>query len=91
MSGETIPRGRARPKNKLYKIRKDIPAPRKDIYGYGKWQQRVVDMEVGDSILVDNWSEARSIRRAILKLHNKPSTVRKEGDEYRVWMMEQST
>lgn len=76
---------------KLYEIRKDIPAPRKDIYGYGKWQQLAVDMEVGDSILVDNWSEARSIRRAILKLHNKSSTVRKEGDEYRVWMIEPST
>ena len=71
-------------------IDKGIPVPQKQAR-FHKAYDLYQKMEVGDSILVDNWSEARSIRKAILKLHNKSCTVRKEGDEYRVWMIEPST
>ena len=88
MAWQTIEPGRARPKNKLYKINKDIPIPRQGINGNGKWQSIIVNMQIGDSMLVRNQSEARGATRAIQQLHNKHTKVRKEGDEYRVWMVE---
>lgn len=45
------------------------------------------DMEVGDSVVIDNWQGVKSLRSAIYSLNMKPVS-RKENGNWRVWKKE---
>jgi len=66
-------------------IEKNIPIPRKQ----GKkatWAALVDNMDVGDSVLVNNGSERASLTNAI-KAQGYEVTTRKEDDKFRVWRL----
>ena len=66
-------------------IEKNIPIPRRQ----GKkatWAALVDNMDVGDSVLVNNGSERASLTNAS-KAQGYEVTTRKEDDKFRVWRL----
>ena len=64
------------------KIDKNIPIPDKG--RHGKWKELVSQMDVGDSVLIDNKRERSAINNAMVAKGYK-GTQRIEGDKIRVW------
>ena len=67
------------------KIEKNIPLPRKQAKK-ATWAALVDNMDVGDSVLVNNVTERASLTNAI-KAQGYEVTTRKEDDKFRVWRM----
>ena len=70
-----------------FKIEKDIPIPERTAGRSGIWKNLVKQMSCGDSVLVATRKNANSLRAAIASQGHKP-VMRKEGDGFRVWKME---
>lgn len=66
------------------KIEKNIPIPRK--YNHGIWTKLAEQMDVGDSILVDNTSQRAALSNA-LKGRGCKLTTRSENGKFRVWRL----
>ena len=64
-------------------IEKNIPIPRKQVKK-AKWVLLVDQMDVGDSVLVDNKRERSALNNAMVAKGYK-ATQRIEGDKLRVW------
>jgi hypothetical protein len=67
------------------RIDKNIPVPRKQIKK-AIWATLVDNMDVGDSVLVNNSAERASLTNAI-KAQGYEATTRKEDDKFRVWRL----
>jgi len=67
------------------KIDKNIPIPRKQ-HKKATWAALVDQMDVGDSVLVNNVSERQSLTMAI-KAQGYEVTTRKVDDKFRVWRL----
>ena len=67
------------------KIDKNIPIPRKQVKK-AIWAALVDQMDVGDSVLVNNVSERQSLTMAI-KAQGYEVTTRRVGDKFRVWRL----
>jgi len=65
------------------KVDKNIPIPRKQ-HKKATWAALVDQMDVGDSVLVDNKRERSAINNAMVAKGYK-GTQRIEGDKIRVW------
>lgn len=77
-------------KPKRYKIEKDIPVTS----NHGKWTKLAGEMEVGDSVFLDNYKEMECLRRAIWVTGHKPRSGQwkdKKRTGYRVWKQEKLT
>ncbi len=65
-------------------IEKDVPVPRRRGGRSSKFDP-LLDMEVGDSVAVDNYRDAASAQM-FLSRHERVVTVRKQPDgTYRIW------
>jgi len=72
-----------------YKIEKNIPIPPQRYMGNGTAQRTVIDMQVGDSVLVDKSKVAYFY--ILGKKYNKKMLARKvEPKKLRVWCVAQS-
>jgi len=67
------------------RIDKNIPVPRKQVKK-AIWATLVDNMDVGDSVLVNNVSERQSLTMAI-KAQGYEVTTRKVDDKFRVWRL----
>ena len=67
------------------KIEKNIPVPRKQ-HKTSTWATLVDQMDVGDSILVNNKSERASLTTAI-KAQGYQATTRQVNGKFRVWRL----
>jgi len=67
------------------KIDKNIPIPRKQ-HKKATWAALVDQMDVGDSVLVNNIAERAALTNAI-KAQGYEATTRKEDDKFRVWRL----
>ncbi len=65
----------------MVKIEKDIPVPKYKIYGK---KNDLQDMEIGDSIFVEDEQEKDSIRNAMRYRGLKP-VCRKQNNGWRIW------
>lgn len=65
-----------------FKIEKDVPIPSKN--KSANWYYLARDMEVGDSVLVNDFAEKERMRVG-LKAYGVKVATRAEGDKYRVW------
>ena len=64
------------------KIEKNIPLPENK---RGKWLTSLKDMEVGDSVALDNYREAASAQMFLTR-RERVMTMRKQPDgTYRIW------
>ena len=70
----------------MLKIEKNIPMPK----SRGKWQQLFDDMEVGDSVEVENYNQAKSF---VASIHRKGGRAVKRPTEngVRIWLISKST
>ena len=65
-------------------IEKDVPVPQRR-GGRASKLDPLLDMEVGDSVAVDNYRDAASAQM-FLSRHERVVTVRKQPDgTYRIW------
>ncbi len=65
-------------------IEKDVPVPQRRGGRASKFDP-LLDMEVGDSVAVDNYRDAASAQM-FLSRHERVVTVRKQPDgTYRIW------
>jgi len=65
-------------------IEKDIPVPQRRGGRASKFDP-LLDMEVGDSVVVDNYRDAASAQM-FLSRHERVMTMRKQEDStYRLW------
>ena len=69
------------------KIDRGVPITSVSSTRSGKWKDLLLDMEIGDSVLVDTKTETMTIRAAAKVLGMKV-TVRGEDDKFRVWRVE---
>ena len=69
------------------KIEKGVPITSVYSTRSGKWKDLLLDMEIGDSVLVDTKTETMTIRAASFGLGMRV-TCRKEADKFRVWRVE---
>ena len=69
------------------KIDKGVPITSGPQTRSGKWKDLLLDMEIGDSVLVDSKTETMTIRAASFGLGMRV-TCRKEADKFRVWRIE---
>ena len=74
----------------MYEIEKDVPVP----IG-GKWKPIVAKMEIGDSVVVTNDMEAKTIKACIHTYFKKEENVevataarRLEDGTFRVWRLD---
>ena len=67
------------------RIDKNIPVPRKQVKK-AIWATLVDNMDVGDSVLVNNIAERAALTNAI-KAQGYEATTRKEDDKFRVWSL----
>jgi len=67
------------------RIDKNIPVPRKQVKK-AIWATLVDNMDVGDSVLVNNIAERAALTNAI-KAQGYEATTRKEDDKFRVWRL----
>ena len=67
------------------KIDKNIPIPRKQ-HKKATWAALVDQMDVGDSVLVNNVAERAALTIAI-KMQGYEATTRKEDGKFRVWRL----
>ena len=68
-----------------YKIEKNIPITKE--YRKGTWKELAEKMEIGDSVLVKDRTEANSLSIIIRRLDYRQVT-RTEGNKVRVWKLE---
>ena len=70
-----------------FKIEKDVPIPSKN--KSANWYYLARDMEVGDSVVVNNFAEKERMRVG-LKAYGVRVATRAEGEgtKYRVWCTE---
>lgn len=66
-----------------YRIEKNVPIPKRTRKG-GIYSSLEAQMQIGDSVLMDERSKSNGLAHHIRKNGNKP-IVRKEGDKFRVW------
>jgi len=67
------------------KIDKNIPVPRK-YYRTDIWNEVASNMDVGDSVLVEDIGKRSSLSNA-LKRSGYKITTRSEGKQFRVWRL----
>ncbi len=67
------------------KIDKNIPVPRK-YHRMDIWNEVAINMDVGDSVLVEDMSKRASLTNA-LKRSGYEVTTRSEGKQFRVWRL----
>ena len=70
----------------MFQIEKNIPMPK----SRGKWQQLFDEMEVGDSVKVKNYPQAKSFVASIHRNGGK-AVVRPIEGGWRVWLKNKST
>lgn len=70
----------------MYKIEKNIPLPG----SRGKWQSLYEQMEVGDSVEVEGYNQAKSF---VASIHNKggKAVIRPTENGIRVWVVKRAT
>ena len=66
------------------KIDRGVPITSVSSTRSGKWKNLLLDMEIGDSVLVDTKTETMTIRAAA-KVLGMRVTCRKEDNKFRVW------
>jgi hypothetical protein len=69
------------------KIDRGVPITSASSTRSGKWKDLLLDMEIGDSVLVDTKTETMTIRAAAKGLGMKV-TVRGDDNKFRVWRIE---
>ena len=69
----------------MFEIEKNVPMPK----SRGKWQQLIDDMEVGDSVKVQNMSQVKSFVASIHRNGGKAAVRPTEGG-WRVWLKNKS-
>ena len=71
-----------------FKIEKGVPmtAPSRD--RSGKWKDLLGKMEVGDSVVVDEQSQATSIRNAAKRMGLLVHCQQQEDESFRAWRVE---
>ena len=69
----------------MFEIEKNVPMPK----SRGKWQQLFDEMEVGDSVEVENYNEAKSF---VASIHRNGGRAVKRPTEngFRVWLKTKS-
>ena len=67
------------------KIDKNIPVPRK-YHKIDIWNEVSSNMDVGDSVLVDDKSKRAALTNALKRLGYEVTT-RSEGKQFRVWRL----
>jgi len=68
-----------------YKIEKNIPITKQ--YRKGIWKDLINNMEIGDSVLIENRGAASSLA-AVMKKHGYRPVTRTDGKKIRVWKTE---
>lgn len=69
----------------MYKIEKNVPLPK----SRGKWQMLYDDMTVGDSVVVENYGQAKSFVASIHRNGGK-AVLRPIENGVRVWLVKRA-
>ena len=71
-------------KNSIHKIERGIPLP-SNRSGKTSWIQLARNMQIGDSVLLENIKELYCMRTAMYKLRYGTTFEQLENDKYRIW------
>lgn len=71
-------------KNSIHKIERGVPLP-SNRSGKTSWMQLARNMQIGDSVFLENIKELYLIRTAMYRLKHSTTYQQLENDKYRIW------
>ena len=71
-------------KNSIDRIERGVPLP-SNRSGKTGWMQLTRNMQIGDSVLLENIKELYLMRNAMYKLRYSTTFQQLENDKYRIW------